>query len=349
MIAPFRRLLPFCLLVLPAGGLAAAWFLTDDDVDSLSAGGAPVLSAPTARQVTGSQPVSLTLTWDEGRELISPGWNGVVTAVDVAPGDALVSGQQVAVIDGVARLAFASTVPFHRPLKSGDEGPDVAAVHELLLALGEIDALPGTPAFYSFATSQAVRALETRLGIAPTTGVFDSAWVAWLPAPELVIGAVNLAVAAPASSPGSPFAAEAARITGVLVQPANASAPLAVEHGVPFVLRVGDLELPISEGGVLAESDYATLAGAVEPLAEQASGVVMRETPLDALAVPSTAIVTGPAGGLCAWVAQGTAYEARPVTVGDSRSGVTNIVTGLQPTDEVLANPAEVLEAPACP
>jgi hypothetical protein len=301
--------------------------------------------------VTSTQPVALTLTWDEGRELVSPAWGGVVTAVDLQPGGTLASGQQVAAVNGVARLAFASAVPFHRPLAQADTGPDVAALNDLLLALGIIDALPADPRFYSFATSLRVRDLEERLGIAPTTGVFDPGWVAWLPAEVMTLGAVELRVAVPAPSPGSPFASEAPRITAVAVQPANQSAPLAVEPGIPFVLRIGDLELPLGDDGSLAEAGFAALAATVEPLSEQASGVVERATPLDALAVPSTAIVTGATGGLCAWVAAGTngGYEARPVTVGDSRSGITNVVTGLQPADQVLANPSEVLESPACP
>jgi len=45
VLAALRHLLPLFLLLLPAGGLAAAWFLTDDDVDSLSAGGAPIVRA----------------------------------------------------------------------------------------------------------------------------------------------------------------------------------------------------------------------------------------------------------------------------------------------------------------
>lgn len=62
--------------------------------------------------------------------------------------------------------------------------------------------------------------------------------------------------------------------------------------------------------------------------------------------MPATAIQANGAGVLCAWVVEGTGYRAVTVTVAGSRAGVTNVATGLLPSDQVLANPATGLMHP---
>jgi len=42
---------------------------------------APVLAAPTPRDVTDETPVKVTPTWAKGDSLFAPGWSGIVTAV----------------------------------------------------------------------------------------------------------------------------------------------------------------------------------------------------------------------------------------------------------------------------
>lgn len=347
-----KLLLPAIVLLLPPALLVAVWAWTDDSVDSIAAREAPVVQQPTQREVTGRQAVNLALQWDEGRTLVSPPWNGTVTSVAIAPGDVLAPGGAIATIDGVTRIAFNSPVPFHRALGSADTGADVASLHAMLLALGYLAELPPDPEFLSFATSQAIRAWELDLGFETTTGVFQPAWVAWLPAEQVVLGSVELTVAAAAPPQGSPFAQEAARIRTLQLNAAQPGQPLQFEAGVPYVLSVGGLEVPLDETNSIAPADYATLAAAVEELEPNASGFVQRETVLNALAVPSTAVVSNAGGALCLWVADEaapTGFTARSVSLGDSRSGVTNVLEGVGVDDEVLVNPSRVLESPACP
>lgn len=78
-------------------------------------------------------------------------------------------------------------------------------------------------------------------------------------------------------------------------------------------------------------------------------GIVQRATPLAVAAVASTAVQVGEGGALCAWLPDGRGYRAAPVTVAGARAGVTNVRSGLRAGEQVLSNPADVLEDPACP
>jgi hypothetical protein len=297
------------------------------------------------------------MEWQPGAVVRAPGWAGVVTAVYVAAGETLTQGQRVVAVDGVDRVAFASAAPFYRALESGDEGADVARLHELLLAMGFIDPSaegPGDPEFLSFATSLAVGEFNASLGVSGSR-VFDPATVIWMAA-FFPLETVALEVGAPAPPAGSVVATGPATLVSATLQAQNPTEPIALEPGVPYVLVKG----PSAEGRLafeaasltLAPQSLATFAGLVAPLTEQTDALLERETPLQSLAVPSTAIVANGAGDLCAWVADATdGREYRPVavTLAGSRAGVTDVVSGLAAGDQVLANPADVLAEPLCP
>jgi hypothetical protein len=59
--------------------------------------------------------------------------------------------------------------------------------------------------------------------------------------------------------------------------------------------------------------------------------------------------MTNEKGTLCLWLAEGKAYRAVSVTVAGARGGVTNIASGLEASQQVLSNPAQVLDEPQCP
>jgi hypothetical protein len=84
LLAPIAAPLIF-FIVLRLGSTDSLAGVTFDD--------APVLAKATARQVTGQQPVTLTPTWDQGKDLYAPAWSGMVTAVYAAAGKPLASGE----------------------------------------------------------------------------------------------------------------------------------------------------------------------------------------------------------------------------------------------------------------
>jgi hypothetical protein len=101
---------------------------------------------------------------------------------------------------------------------------------------------------------------------------------------------------------------------------------------------------PSSSGGGGAGIGRGGPAGA-----DTTSGIVQRATPLDAAAIPSTAVMTGETGQLCVWVPDGSSYRAVDVTVAGARAGITDVTAGIAPGQQLLANPGQVLAAPQCP
>lgn len=345
-------LLTLLSLLIPLAFLSALRLLTSDDLEGVTFDRQPVTAGVTKREVRDRQQVSVVLAWEEGAVLRAPGWSGIVTAVYVAPGEKLTQGQKVLAIDGVDRVSFARPWPFYRRLESGDEGPDVALLHELLLTTGFIEGLPDDPEFFSFATSLAVADFNASLG-APATRVFDPSMVIWLPQTPFAIDTLDLSAGAPAPGPGSVIATGPATLTGAQLASASPAEPLVLEPGVPYILVKGEARLPFAPAALtLPPESLETLAGLVEPLAERTDAAIERETALRALAVPSTAIVANATGGLCAWVADASSNPGfRPVavTLAGSRAGVTDVVSGLSAEDQVLVNPADVLDDWQCP
>jgi len=59
-----------------------------------------------------------------------------ISKLDVAAGDTISSGRQLAEIDGQPLFALTGAVPAWRDLTPGETGPDVAELQQALAALG---------------------------------------------------------------------------------------------------------------------------------------------------------------------------------------------------------------------
>ncbi len=340
------------VLAVPLTFLVSLRVFTDDDLHAVSFASEPLIAAPTPREVRDLQRLAVTMTWNEGAVVRAPGWSGTVTAVYVAPGTELVQGQHVLAVDGVDRVAIAGSTPFYRTLESGDRGPDVTALQQLLLATGFIDAIPSDAEFLSFATSLAVGEFNASLG-AGESRVFDPGKVIWMPSAPFAVESLDLEVGAPAPGPGSLIATGPATLLSAMFQAQNPAEPIVLDPGVSYVLVKGDQRLPFDAATMsLSDDGLAAFGKLVEPLTEQTDAVIERETPLETLAIPSTAIVANASGTLCAWVVgatDGKEYRPVAVTLAGSQAGVTNVASGLAVDDQVLANPSDVLKEWQCP
>ncbi|MBI2766793.1 MAG: hypothetical protein HYX53_12910 [Chloroflexi bacterium] len=333
--------------------LGLLWWLrtgAEDTLAGVTFDAAPVFAAPTPREITDEKPVKLTPAWAKGQPLSAPAWAGVVTAVAAQPDGSLTSGDTVASVAGVSRLAFASAQPFYRPIAVGAEGADVAELHRLLLMKGFLKSAPTDPSVATQATATATRALAAALGVAPVTSVFDPGWVVWLPVDPFPVGSVDLQVGRPAPPAGASIATAQSSLTTATIAPLNQEA-LALDGAAEWQVEIGGGTFAMAPGGSLSVSPNAlpALAKALKPDAESATGTVRRKSPLLVLGVASTAIQSNRRGDLCAWVADGRAYRAVAVKVASARAGVTNVTDGLAPGAQVLVNPAAVLERPECP
>ena len=346
------------LLAVPVGGLVFLQLRTDDELDAVRQAVAPVLSAATARTVTGASPAAVEAEQAAGRSVAAPEWRGRVTQTFIAAGSLLTSGSGLLAIDGVVRVALVTPEPFFRPLELGDRGHDVLQLNAALVALGYLSALPNPTDSYPAATREAVRTWARDLGVRDPDGTFDPGWVIFLPAEGIEVGEVGFEVGGPAPAPGAAVAKEATRLTRAKLQSPNPSEVLTLDPAVDYVFIVNEQRFAVvAATAEIAPGDLTRLAKLIKPATgapgqqqQRLTGVVQRVTPLQVVAVPATAVQTGASGALCVWApGDGRTYVARTVTLAGSRTGVTNVKTGLEAGEQVLANPSEVLEQPSCP
>jgi hypothetical protein len=131
-----------------------------------------------------------------------------VSKLDVAAGDTITNGKQLAEIDGQPMFALTGPVPAWRDLAPGETGPDVTELQQALGSLGYYDEAD-TPGYYGAATEYAVTLYYEHLGYTPpSSGGVPAADVVFLPALPATVVAVN---GATGEQPGQPFLELAAR------------------------------------------------------------------------------------------------------------------------------------------
>lgn len=131
-----------------------------------------------------------------------------ITKLDVAAGDTLSNGEQLAEIDGAPLFALTGDVPAWRDLTPGESGPDVVELQKALAALGYYwDG--DTAGYYGAATQYAVGLYFDHLGYTPpSNGGLPAADVVFLPSLPATVIAVN---GSTGTQPGQPFLELAAK------------------------------------------------------------------------------------------------------------------------------------------
>lgn len=145
------------------------------------------------------------MVWSTLPPLVAPQWNGTLTARYLTSGDTVSTGQSVAAVDGVERIAFYSARPFYRQLAIGSSGEDVAALRELLGSRG-LEA--SSSATLDSRDLRSIRAFAASIGVPNATRVaaFDPAWIVYLPQPAVTVAEADLTVGAPAPTAGETLA-----------------------------------------------------------------------------------------------------------------------------------------------
>jgi hypothetical protein len=131
-----------------------------------------------------------------------------ISRLDVAAGQTISNGEQLAGVDGEPLFALAGHVPAWRDITPGESGPDVT---ELQKALGLLGYYQGgdTPGFFGTATQDAVSLYYEHLGYTPpVSGGVPMTDVIFLPSLPAKVIAVN---GAKGQQPGQPFLEIAAR------------------------------------------------------------------------------------------------------------------------------------------
>jgi hypothetical protein len=125
-----------------------------------------------------------------------------ISKLEVAAGDTITNGEQLAEIDGEPLFALTGPVPAWRDLTPGESGPDVTELQKALASLGYYDG-GDTPGYFGSATEYAVSLYYEHLGYpAPASGGVPAADVVFLPSLPATVVAVNGSVG---EQPGQPF------------------------------------------------------------------------------------------------------------------------------------------------
>ncbi len=117
---------------------------------------------------------------------------GRLTAFDCQPGSTFASGSAPLSIDGVPRLALATSVPLWRDLNAGSRGADVLALQDELTRLGYPVARDGEVGANTLAAARS--AFESVGMDLEPTAVIPASSVLWLPAPSSTVASCDLAV-----------------------------------------------------------------------------------------------------------------------------------------------------------
>jgi hypothetical protein len=190
-----------------------------------------------------------------------------ISRLDVAAGQTISNGEQLAGIDGEPMFALTGRVPAWRDITPGESGPDVAELQKALAALGYYTG-GDTPGFFGAATQDAVSLYYEHLGYTPpATGGVPLTDVIFLPSLPAKVVAVN---GAKGQQPGQPFLELAARgslaLTGEL-PPAYAGQ---VKAGLK--VKIYDEVTGIHATGTVAEVGTATAITPVGAIVDVGGG-----------------------------------------------------------------------------
>lgn len=338
-------------LALPLIALGLLLSLIDDSVDALDpptpAVSMPVDVAPLELSIGAAVVVEFG---DEVSIRAPEGWGGLVTSVNVVPGQVVASGTPILSINGVARLAIHTSAPFYRRLALRDKGSDVAMLQQALRGLGLFEG--EADGSYGSETADAVHVLSAMLGA--NTKVFDPSWFVWLPTARVTAGRVEMLVGDIAPSGGTPVVIADRSIVRTTLEaqtnpvPVISSWVFTSQDSSAIDVAWQEDHWSIVDDDALRRSllrqpssgeELLILEGRLSPAAE-----------IDTIQVPSSAVMSGAAGNICVWTPHSDGW--RPVDVDvvwSTPFGQSQLAPGAS-LDVVLANPREFLLGGAiCP
>jgi peptidoglycan hydrolase-like protein with peptidoglycan-binding domain len=194
--------------LLAAGGLIGASFVKSPQQVAADTAAPPptVITAPVVSQVlTSSVQMRGQVYPSTQYDVYASGSSSgavYISKLEVAAGDAVRNGEQLAELDGGPLFVLAGPVPAWRDLTPGESGPDVAELQQALASLGYYGG-GDPPGYFGPATRDAVSAYYEHLGYTvSSSGGVPAADVVFLPSLPATVVAVN---GAAGEQPGQPF------------------------------------------------------------------------------------------------------------------------------------------------
>jgi peptidoglycan hydrolase-like protein with peptidoglycan-binding domain len=192
-----------------------------------------------------------------------------ISKLEVAAGDTIKNGEQLAEIDGEPLFVLKGAVPAWRDLTPGESGPDVTELQNALTSLGYYYG-GDTPGYFGSATESAVSLYYTHLGYTPpSSGGVPESDVVFLPSLPATVVAVN---GTAGEQPGQPFFELAPRGSLALTGELPAAYTSQVKHGLKVMIY--DEVTGIHATGTVTDLGTATTntpVGAVVSVGENSS------------------------------------------------------------------------------
>lgn len=330
---------------LVALGAASALAITAEaEPDLTQAVADDQLVVPVVEAVSdGRLEVSVELTWQQGRVLRAPaGWEGIVTSVAPQPDGMVREGDRPLAIDGIERIALATTAPLVNPIGLGTVGSDVVELRDALARIGLLPMNTGgsRPERADRELIRALAALGTSLHVPDGALQFDPSWLIWMSEPAMPTE-VLLEVGEAAPPAGAAIASEPVRLTSAVISqdppPGGGQFHVSIDGFDPVAIdgrSVISAELP--------DLGERLLASGVDPASNDLrSALVSRVEPIQVLRVQASAI--GAVGGrTCVWLSDGTTVRVEVVA---SQLGVSDLVPvpDLDGASNVVAFPSTEL------
>lgn len=265
--------------------------------------------------------VPVTLSWAPPAKLTYYGPSGVITSVDVGPGELLRNGQQLfSVASNPVRL-FLSPAPLAAPVSAKSTSSDILSLNRFLDAVG-LDVDPASTS-WSRRTATAVKAYAKGAGWSTDASQFEPGWVVWASesTPFIVEGDLP-AVGFPSPSAGDPVA------TGrqaLLSAAARWSTSASSQGALELHLKGGE-RVPLGDDGFIAHDALAALAKSVESGAEETTLDAVLALPPSARTVPAGAVLASDSGNTCILATpEGGVPAAYEVRVLGGSPGVTYV------------------------
>gem|GEM_PF-5298944 len=338
-----------------AGAFAATLTFAPVEIEPLETPAAPVAAEPRVVESRLAHPGTLTVAIERGPQMTVTGAQGLVTAVAATVGSSLGNGDLVARIGNTWSVAMLSEAPQWRSLSTGAVGSDVESLQRFLRAVVAPD-LEATGE-YGRETRDAVKELESLVGVPKPTGVSEPRFYAWTAATEFEVGSMAVAVGAPLSGDGLVLAEARPLVTGQQIDVSAVPVPggdyiMRLENGETLDLEY-DSEFRASPAALARLPEVAETLQGLSPGAAtdvQLPGSVQLRAPMEVVEVPPSAVSQGRNGSTCVWVEDGDGWTA---VAADVVAIAPNGVPQLRPLESgrqrVLINPVRFLEDPRCP
>ena len=311
------------------------------------------------------QRATLRVRWEQGRQVVGAGGDGLTVALHVRSGDVVRSGDRVAEVSGRTVVALQSDSPLYRPLGLGDQGPDVRRLESLLVDMGFLSYDYQPTGTVNSRVLEAIKEANHSLGGAIARQVpgdgeprveFDSALTVWIGPEPLTVGAVTARVGLSWPGAGEEVMRGATSIAAAEVLPLappggselSRPAPLSLDDRYVLSLpetRLADIDMHLNPDGTLDEAAIRLLLDNLEQERNDIPALVRLLEPRAGVTVPPSALVDGP-DGTCIYTgadkSSAVAVELLSTDFGQAT------VSPSRPIEQALANPRQVFADPSC-